>query len=101
MTTTLVAPSARLAQGWADASRIVVDGASIASVTAGADAGPDAIRLPGPVIPAIPNLHSHAFQRSIIGCSQRAHIRFKRVWHQGQKMKSPSARCLQTSCVRC
>lgn len=70
MTTTLVAPAARLAQGWADASRIVVDGASIAFVTAGADAGPDAIRLPGPVIPAIPNLHSHAFQRSIAGLTE-------------------------------
>ena len=28
--------------------------------------------------------YGHAFQRSIIGCSQRAQTRFRRVWHQGQ-----------------
>ena len=42
-----------------------------------------------------------AFQRSIIGCSQRAQTRFRRVWHQGQKMKSGSARCLQTGQALC
>ena len=38
----------------------------------------------------------HIFQRSISGCSQRLQSRFRRVWHQGQKTKSGSARCLQT-----
>ncbi|MFQ6024035.1 MAG: formimidoylglutamate deiminase [Acidiferrobacterales bacterium] len=31
----------------------------------------DAQRLGGPVLPGMPNLHSHAFQRAFAGCSER------------------------------
>jgi hypothetical protein len=40
--------------------------------------------------------NGHIFQRSTSGRSQRAQVRFRRVWHHGQKMNSGSTRCLHT-----
>lgn len=57
---------------WADAVRfdIAADG-SLAAVTAGAAA--DGLpRAGGPVVPGMPNLHSHAFQRALAGRTERA-----------------------------
>lgn len=67
----LFADHALLADGWARDVRfeIAADG-SLATVTAGAT--PDgAERAGGPVIPGLPNLHSHAFQRAIAGLTER------------------------------
>lgn len=67
----LFAPYARLPNGWAENVLIEVtaDGA-IARVEPGQPAN-GVERLPGPVIPAIPNLHSHAFQRAMAGLGER------------------------------
>jgi formimidoylglutamate deiminase len=66
-----VAADALLPRGWA--KRVVIDvdeSGVIRSVTSGVeDAG--AQRLAGPVVPAMPNLHSHAFQRAIAGRTGR------------------------------
>ena len=66
-----LAPSALLPGGWANDVTIVIDDAGrIARVATGAgdkDAVQDAERLQGPVIPGMPNLHSHAFQRAVAG----------------------------------
>ena len=64
--------SALLPGGWAKNLRFEVnpDG-SLAAVTADAEAG-DAERLSGPVLPGMPNLHSHAFQRAMAGLAERA-----------------------------
>lgn len=70
MTTTLVAPAVRLAEAWVDTSHIVVAGSAISSVSSGQAPLGGATRLSGPVIPAIPNLHSHAFQRAIAGLTE-------------------------------
>jgi formimidoylglutamate deiminase len=67
-----LAPSALLPTGWGNQVRIDVDeGGMIAGVSVNADVG-TATRLAGPVIPGMPNLHSHAFQRAMAGMTQKA-----------------------------
>jgi formimidoylglutamate deiminase len=63
---------ALLSTGWADRVLLDVDDeGTIQAVTARTDAG-DATRLPGVVLPGVPNVHSHAHQRAIAGLSERA-----------------------------
>ena len=66
-------PSALLAEGWArDVLMEADEYGSIQRISVDVDpaAHPHARRLPGPVVPGMPNLHSHAFQRAIAGCTQ-------------------------------
>jgi formimidoylglutamate deiminase len=66
------APRALLAHGWAHNVRLEV-GASgnLESITVdGSDAGAE--RLRGPLLPGMPNLHSHAFQRAMAGLAEVA-----------------------------
>ena len=66
MITTLHAPAALLDDGWeADVAIDIAADGRIARVESGAAKRGE--RLEGPVIPAMPNLHSHAFQRAIAG----------------------------------
>lgn len=69
-----LAPSALLPSGWTESVLIVVDDdGMIASVEASPIGGDsDAERLNGSVIPGMPNLHSHAFQRAMAGLTQQA-----------------------------
>jgi formimidoylglutamate deiminase len=63
----LLAPAALLDNGWeTDVTLTIDDGGSIARIERRASAVADE-RLAGPVIAAMPNLHSHAFQRAIAG----------------------------------
>jgi formimidoylglutamate deiminase len=65
------AASALLPQGWARDVLVEADaGGTIVSVTAGSAPG-QAQRLLGAVIPGVPNLHSHAFQRAMAGLGER------------------------------
>jgi formimidoylglutamate deiminase len=67
---TLFARDALLPTGWARDVRMTWDGAGrITEVTAGAQPG-DAHVAPGPVVPGMPNLHSHAFQRAFAGLTE-------------------------------
>jgi len=60
-----------LPEGWAEDVLFEVDGTgSLASVTRGAAPG-EAERLAGPVLPGMPNLHSHAFQRAMAGLAEQ------------------------------
>ena len=67
-----VAPHALLPDGWAE--RVVIDvddeGTIRSATSGGSAAGAEA--LAGPVVPAMPNVHSHAFQRAIAGRTGRA-----------------------------
>ena len=68
------APHALLPDGWAAAVAIDIDeDGIIASVKPGADAQ-DCVALAGPVVPAMPNVHSHAFQRALAGRTGMAAI---------------------------
>jgi len=49
---------------------IEIDEGVISAVSPGADASPDAERLPGLTIPGLANAHSHAFQRALRGRTQ-------------------------------
>mgnify|MGYP001948514249 CR=1 FL=1 len=66
------APAALLPSGWARDVRLEVtaDGDLLAA-EAGATPG-SATRLAGPVVPGMPNLHSHAFQRAMAGLAEVA-----------------------------
>lgn len=66
---TIHAKSALLADGWASNVRIDVDGARIAGLTKDADAAPGDDRR-DVVVPALANLHSHAFQRAMAGLAE-------------------------------
>src|SRR5258707_664375 len=70
--TALFATSALLPTGWASDVRLetALDG-TFASCTPNAPCG-DAEFLAGSVVPGIPNLHSHAFQRAMAGLAERA-----------------------------
>ncbi len=68
----LFADRALLPEGWAEKVLIETAGnGEIARVTAGAKPGA-AARAAGPVIPGMPNLHSHAFQRAMAGLTEQA-----------------------------
>jgi formimidoylglutamate deiminase len=63
--------TAWLPHGWASSVRIVVDGhGNLAAVEDVADRG-DAQPLGRYVLPGMPNLHSHAFQRAMAGLAER------------------------------
>lgn len=66
---TIHAKSALLADGWASNVRIDIDGARIAGLTKDADAAPGDDRR-DVVVPALANLHSHAFQRAMAGLAE-------------------------------
>ncbi|WP_315853106.1 formimidoylglutamate deiminase [Rhizobium terricola] len=66
---TIYAKSALLADGWASNVRIDIDGARIAGLTKDADAAPGDDRR-DVVVPALANLHSHAFQRAMAGLAE-------------------------------
>ena len=70
--TVLFTKSALLPQGWVENVRLTLDAdGTLAAVEAGV--APDgAERLAGPVLPGMPNLHSHAFQRAMAGLTERA-----------------------------
>ncbi len=68
---TLFADHALLPDGWArDVLLAWDDAGALTSVTAGAAAPIDAPRASGPLLPGMPNLHSHAFQRAFAGLSE-------------------------------
>ncbi|MFQ6018586.1 MAG: formimidoylglutamate deiminase, partial [Kiloniellaceae bacterium] len=70
--TALFAAHALLPGGWArDVLFEISACGSLAAVTPDAAPGP-APRAKGPVLPGMPNLHSHAFQRAMAGLAERA-----------------------------
>lgn len=66
------AERALLPNGWANDVRLEVDAAGVLThVQAGSHAD-GAERLGGPLLPGMPNLHSHAFQRAMAGLAEVA-----------------------------
>ena len=69
--TALFAASAFLPEGWAENVRLTVGpSGEIASCAAGEAATAEI--LAGAMLPGMPNLHSHAFQRAMAGLTERA-----------------------------
>ena len=70
--TVLFADTALLPTGWASNVRVTLDTAgNIAAVASDALAG-EAERCAGVLLPGMPNLHSHAFQRAFAGLTERS-----------------------------
>lgn len=70
MTKVIFAQEALLPGGWAKDVRVTCDGAFIASVTS--DTAPEASDTQVPaLVPGMPNLHSHAFQRGMAALAER------------------------------
>lgn len=67
--TSLFASHALLPSGWANDVHITFDAGRIASVSTNATSAPGDERH-AVVIPAVPNLHSHAFQRGMAGLAE-------------------------------
>jgi len=67
--TTLHAHSALLRGGWAQNVRLRIEAGRIASIETGVDAQADDERH-AVLLPAMPNLHSHAFQRGMAGLAE-------------------------------
>jgi formiminoglutamate deiminase len=67
--TTLHAKSALLPQGWQSDVRLTIEGSRIAKIETGvaAAAGDERHSV---LVPAMPNLHSHAFQRAMAGLAE-------------------------------
>lgn len=80
--TTLFAETALLSDGWADNVLIEIDEHGlIAGLDPGKEAAPEAAEiLKGPVIPGMPNVHSHAFQRAMAGLAERASSKKDSFW---------------------
>ncbi len=70
--TAYFAPTALLPDGWADAVRIEVDATGQITAVTRKSESRNASILSGPVLPGMPNLHSHAFQRAMAGWAERA-----------------------------
>nr|WP_298684171.1 formimidoylglutamate deiminase [uncultured Dongia sp.] len=67
------APIAMLPEGWAEQVLIEFDDdGTVTSVKAGAKPAAGADHCRGPVLPGMPNLHSHAFQRAMAGLAEVA-----------------------------
>ncbi|MBS0247791.1 MAG: formimidoylglutamate deiminase [Proteobacteria bacterium] len=71
MTRNLFAPQALLPDGWAQDVLLQWDERGhFTAVHIGAQPPPGARRASGPVLPGMPNLHSHAFQRAFAGLTE-------------------------------
>ncbi|QTD45725.1 formimidoylglutamate deiminase [Ottowia testudinis] len=69
--TCLFAPHALLPTGWAQGVLLQWNASGhFTQVHTGATCPPGAARAAGPVVPALPNLHSHAFQRAFAGLTE-------------------------------
>ena len=82
----LHAPWVLLADGWHSDQLLEIDGQGmLAGVASGQPAQADQ-SLPGPVLPAMPNVHSHAHQRLMAGLTGRAGNRDDSFWTWREQM---------------
>ena len=66
----LFARNALLPEGWRDNILVEIEDDLITRVTVGEDVR-EGVRVHGPLVPGMPNLHSHAFQRAMAGLTER------------------------------
>lgn len=84
--TDLFFDTAFLPSGWADDVRISVDAKGwITRVDADTTPG-DASRVAGIALPGVPDVHSHAFQRALLGLTQRGSPSGDSFWSWRERM---------------
>lgn len=88
--TTIFAPQALLPDGWADNVLIEIDKdgwiVGVDSFKASPPAAGTAEIVSGPLIPGMPNVHSHAFQRAMAGLAERASGKKDNFWSWRETM---------------
>lgn len=82
----LHAAAALLPAGWAADVLIEFDAEGVITAVSTNVYGGDAPRASGPVVPGMPNLHSHAFQRALAGRTGRASSGGDSFWTWRQAM---------------
>jgi formimidoylglutamate deiminase len=80
------APLALLPDGWRRDVRLEVDEGGWLTAVTPASGGGTAPTLPGVVVPGIPNLHSHAFQRALAGRAERGSPSGDTFWSWRERM---------------
>ena len=80
------AASALLPEGWAPHVLIEVGADGRIARIAPGEAPGDAERLAGPLIPGMPNLHSHAFQRAMAGLTEKGGPESDSFWSWREQM---------------
>ena len=79
--------AALLPQGWARGLRVEVDARGIIeSIATDVAAAGDAERISGCVVPGMPNLHSHAFQRALAGLTEKGGPAHDSFWSWREQM---------------
>ncbi len=78
--------TALLPDGWANDVCLDVDDSGVIQAVSTGPAPEGAERLDGVVIPGLPNLHSHAFQRGMAGLTEKAGPRDDDFWTWRQTM---------------
>ena len=71
---------ALLPGGWARNVRLDVDPSGVLSAVSPAASEAGALRLAGPVLPGVCDLHSHAFQRAMAGLTERGSATADSFW---------------------
>ncbi|MFC0709974.1 formimidoylglutamate deiminase [Azorhizophilus paspali] len=94
MTTVLFAERALLAGGWARNVRLQIDTAGRIERIESDAGSAGAERLHGPLLPGMPNLHSHAFQRAMAGLAEVAGDSADSFWSWREQMYRLVARLL-------
>jgi len=88
--TTIFAPQALLPDGWADNVLIECDKdgwiVGVDSFKSAAPSGGDVDIVAGPLVPGMPNVHSHAFQRAMAGLTERASGKKDNFWSWRETM---------------
>jgi formimidoylglutamate deiminase len=88
--TTLFAPTALLPDGWADNVLIEYDKegwiVGIDTYKSAQHAGGTAELAAGPLVPGMPNVHSHAFQRAMAGLTERGSGKKDNFWSWRETM---------------
>lgn len=83
----LLAPTALLPDGWASDVRLEIDaGGVLTSVVPGAGGPGSGEVLDGVVLPGVPDLHSHAFQRALAGLAERGAPEGDGFWRWRERM---------------
>jgi len=77
---TFFAERALLPEGWATNVRLEVDAQGYLQGVQAQSAPDGAERLHGPLLPGVPNLHSHAFQRAMAGLAEVAGATQDSLW---------------------
>lgn len=86
------AEDALLPEGWARDVRIRVSKGGVIDSVAADQSSDGAVRLSGPLIPGMVNVHSHAFQRAMAGLAERASPAGDNFWSWREVMYGFAAR---------